>query len=166
MSMEPSRDLDHVLFSVDYREYDFGGRDKITDVASWMSEHGVSTVSVDVRGRSLAERELKVSGVSCRVGLKGGREEVLKAVRSTAEAVAEGEITASEVDSRELEERLPDISDVDLVVSTMENRLVDSSLWGTVYSELRFVDSWSELARDDIESLVEDFAGTERRYGR
>lgn len=56
---------------------------------------------------------------------------------------------------------------VDLLVRTGgERRLSDFLLWESAYAELAFLDQlWPDLTTEDLEVLLADFAGRDRRYG-
>jgi len=57
--------------------------------------------------------------------------------------------------------------DVDLMVRTGgERRLSDFLLWESAYAELAFLDVlWPDLSLADLDALLADFAGRERRFG-
>lgn len=166
MSMEQRTTLDHVLFSVGEEEYERVSLEQLRDLAGWLSEFGVSHVTLDVRGCSAEEEAITFGDVECEVVPYGGRGEIVGAVRSLAVEADEGDLDPGGLEESDLEERLPLDRDVDLVVKTGEPRLVDSAIYRTVYSEVRFVDSWSELDRETVDGIAEDFEETDRRYGR
>ncbi len=166
MSMEHRTSLDHVLFSVDEEEYARRSLEHVRRLAEWLSDFGVSSVTVDVRGGSTPEESTTCGDVDCRVRSREGRKELVGAIRALAVEAAEGRLEPEALEGSDVERRLPGDSDVDLMVKTGEQRLVDSAIYGTVYSEVRFVDSWTDLDREEVADLVEDFEETERRYGR
>ena len=166
MSMDHRTSLDHVLFSVDEEEYARRSLDHVRRLARWFSSFDVSSVTVDVRGTSTANESITYEDVDCEVQSEDGREEVVGAVRALAAEAAEGRLEPEDLEESDLERRLQRDTDVDLVVKTGERRLVDSAIYSTVYSEVRFVDSWTSLDRETVANLVEDFEETERRYGR
>jgi undecaprenyl diphosphate synthase len=57
--------------------------------------------------------------------------------------------------------------DVDLMVRTGgERRLSDFLLWESAYAELAFLDVlWPDLSLADLDAVLADFAGRERRFG-
>jgi undecaprenyl diphosphate synthase len=57
--------------------------------------------------------------------------------------------------------------DVDLMVRTGgERRLSDFLLWESAYAELAFLDVlWPDLSLADLDAVLVDFAGRERRFG-
>jgi undecaprenyl diphosphate synthase len=57
--------------------------------------------------------------------------------------------------------------DVDLMVRTGgERRLSDFLLWECAYAELAFLDVlWPDLSLADLDGVLADFAGRERRFG-
>jgi undecaprenyl diphosphate synthase len=63
--------------------------------------------------------------------------------------------------------RVSDGLDVDLMVRTGgERRLSDFLLWESAYAELAFLDVlWPDLSLADLDAVLADFAGRERRFG-
>lgn len=164
--MEQRTPLDYVMFSVDEEEYARRSLEQVRRLAGWLSNFGVSSVTVDVRGASKPKESMTFEDVDCEVLSKEGREDVVEAVRALAVETAEGRLEPEALEDSDVQNRLPGDSEVDLVVKTGEQKLVDSAIYGTVYSEVRFVDSWTDLDRETVADIVEDFEETERRYGR
>ena len=56
----------------------------------------------------------------------------------------------------------------DLLVRTSgERRLSNFLLWQMAYTELVFLDKhWPELAEDDFDAVLDEYARRQRRYGK
>ncbi len=99
----------------------------------------------------------------------GGREELLKAFRSLAEAVARGDLTPAQVNEQRVSAALDTgtMPDPDLVIRTSgEHRVSNFLLWQIAYAELCFTDvAWPDFTRADFASALCEYAGRERRFG-
>ncbi|MGE0564566.1 MAG: isoprenyl transferase [Pseudolabrys sp.] len=99
----------------------------------------------------------------------GARQEIVRAARRAAEAVARGELKANEIDLNAFGEFLdaPDMPDPDLVIRTSgEQRLSNFLLWQSAYSELVFVSTyWPDFDRAALEQAIDEFHRRERRFG-
>ncbi len=113
----------------------------------------------------MEEQGFSCCDVDCRVLASSGRAEFVDAVRELAVDAAEGRVSAFDVDEA-LVDGYMDGAKPDLFVVTGRDHLVDSLVWESVYSEVRFLSSWMEIERGDVESLVSDYRSTERRFGR
>lgn len=100
------------------------------------------------------------------IGL-GGKHEFANAVRALAELAEAGELSPSDIDERDVEERLVFPADPDLVIKTGAERLSDFMIWQSVYSELYFTDvNWRDFRKRDYLRALLDFKHRQRRYGR
>jgi len=90
-----------------------------------------------------------------------GRNELVEAVKGVAESASRGEI--EEVDASDIEKRLFITDEPDLVINALGERLGDSMLWQTVYSELCFVDGFD---RRSFVGCLREYGERERRFGR
>jgi undecaprenyl diphosphate synthase len=100
----------------------------------------------------------------------GGREEILRGVRSLAARVARGELDPAAIDERALEETLftSELPDPDLLIRTSgEQRISNFMLWQMAYTEL-YISSvlWPDFSRNNLFEAVLDYQGRERRFGR
>ncbi|WP_417468101.1 isoprenyl transferase [Maricaulis sp.] len=99
----------------------------------------------------------------------GGRDEIVRASRELARAVAAGEIEADAIDSDALAARLDTagLPDVDLVIRTSgEQRISNFLLWQAAYAELLFLDVlWPDFEPKHLADAIESFQQRERRYG-
>lgn len=93
----------------------------------------------------------------------GGRSEIIDAVNR---AVREGK----EVDEATFSKLLwtSYMPDPDIIIRTSgEKRLSNFLTWGSVYSELFFVDThWPAFTADDLEKVFKEYQERERRHGK
>lgn len=99
----------------------------------------------------------------------GGQQELVLAAKTLAQKVAQGEMSAADVNESTLRAALPSahLPDPDLIVRTSgESRLSNFFLWQAAYSEIYITPKmWPEF---DIKSLHEallKFSSQERRFG-
>lgn len=100
----------------------------------------------------------------------GGRDEIMRAVRSIAEDVKQGKVEPETIDSKLLESRLDtsDIPDPDLVIRTSgEFRTSNYLLWQSAYAEYYIAeDYWPDFHKDKYYEAIRDYTQRERRYGK
>ncbi|NOY54276.1 MAG: isoprenyl transferase [Deltaproteobacteria bacterium] len=118
-----------------------------------------------------AERETSANQVmTLNLALSyGGRAEILDAVRSLAQDVADGRIRPSEIDEAVLSSRMytRDCPDPDLIIRTSgEQRISNFLTWQSVYTELYFTPIlWPDFKRKAFLEALLDYRTRERRYG-
>lgn len=99
----------------------------------------------------------------------GSRQEIVRAARRAAQAVARGEMTAEDIDLESFAALLdmPDMPDPDLIIRTSgEQRLSNFLLWQSAYSELVFIPTyWPDFDRAALEQAIDEFHRRERRFG-
>jgi undecaprenyl diphosphate synthase len=99
----------------------------------------------------------------------GGRDEITRASRRLAEAVARGEIRPEEIGPETIERFLDTagLPDPDLVLRTSGECRVSGFLpWQTAYSEFSFIDvKWPDFTADMFAAEIRGFARRERRFG-
>ncbi|MDG2384116.1 MAG: isoprenyl transferase [Pirellulaceae bacterium] len=99
----------------------------------------------------------------------GGRSEIVDAVQRIATQVANGKISASEVNERTISDSLytAGMPDPDLLIRTAgEMRVSNFLLWQISYAELWVTEkSWPEFEIKDLHEAMRDFAARDRRYG-
>jgi undecaprenyl diphosphate synthase len=99
----------------------------------------------------------------------GARQEIARAARRVAAAVAAGELAVSAVTADKLASYLdaPDLPDPDLIIRTSgEQRLSNFLLWQAAYSELVFVPTyWPDFDRTTLENAITEYHRRERRFG-
>jgi undecaprenyl diphosphate synthase len=99
----------------------------------------------------------------------GARDEIARAVRTLAAAVAAGKLAPDAITDGLIGEALdaPDMPDPDLIIRTSgEQRLSNFLLWQAAYSEFVFLPVlWPDFDRTHFEQALEIFAKRERRFG-
>ncbi|MEJ7809193.1 MAG: isoprenyl transferase [Gemmatimonadaceae bacterium] len=100
----------------------------------------------------------------------GGRAELVRAAQRLARDVAEGRLTADEIDESAFAARLytEGCPDPDLLIRTSgENRISNFLLWQVAYAEL-FISQvlWPDFTRRDLFEAILDFQQRDRRFGR
>jgi undecaprenyl diphosphate synthase len=99
----------------------------------------------------------------------GARQEIARAARRIAEAVAQGTLAPADVTVNSLGRFLdaPDVPDPDLIIRTSgEQRLSNFLLWQAAYSELVFVPTyWPDFDRAALEAAIREYRQRERRFG-
>lgn len=99
----------------------------------------------------------------------GGRDEIVRAARRVAEAVARGELAAASLDEAGFA-RFLDTSrwpDPDLVIRTSgELRISNFLLWQSAYAEYVFPQAlWPDFDESHFDEALADFARRQRRFG-
>ena len=97
------------------------------------------------------------------------RREIVLATQQLAVKVANGEISAEDIDEQCFAESLltADMPDPDLIIRTSgECRLSNFLLWQASYSEFYFPEVlWPDFNEAEFDKAMEEFARRERRYG-
>jgi undecaprenyl diphosphate synthase len=99
----------------------------------------------------------------------GGREEILRAVRSLAADVKKGSLKPDEIDAAALSSRLDSAGtpDPDLLIRTSgEMRVSNFMLWQIAYTELYITDvPWPAFTRAHLDDAIAAFGKRQRRFG-
>lgn len=99
----------------------------------------------------------------------GGREELVRAVRSMARRAGDGLLDPGSIDADLLEGALytAGLPDPDLLVRTSgEQRISNFMLWQLAYTEIHITATlWPDFNRDDFYSALLDYQRRERRFG-
>ena len=99
----------------------------------------------------------------------GARDEIARAARRIAEAVAEGSLSPSDVTEEQFGSYLDTakLPDPDLLIRTSgELRLSNFLLWQLAYAEFVFVDTyWPDFSREDLEAAIVEYQRRSRRFG-
>lgn len=99
----------------------------------------------------------------------GSRQEIVDAVRSIAEDVADGSMKPGEINESVIDSRLytAGLPDPDLLIRTAgERRLSNFLLWQLSYAELWVTETlWPDFRPADLHDALRDFARRTRRYG-
>jgi undecaprenyl diphosphate synthase len=99
----------------------------------------------------------------------GSRDEIARAARGLAEAVARGDLRPSDITAETLGAALEtaDLPDPDLLIRTSgELRLSNFLLWQLAYTEFVFLDTlWPDFGRDHLQQAIDEFRRRTRRFG-
>ncbi len=99
----------------------------------------------------------------------GGRDEIVRAARRAAEAVARGELAVEALDEGAFAGFLDTgaLPDPDLVIRTSgEQRISNFLLWQSAYAEYAFPCAlWPDFDEAMFDEALRDFASRERRFG-
>lgn len=99
----------------------------------------------------------------------GGRDELSRAARRIATAVAEGRLKPEDVTEDTVGDHLDtfDLPDPDLVIRTSgETRISNYLLWQSAYAEYEFTDTlWPDFTPEELGTILDRFSDRERRYG-
>ena len=99
----------------------------------------------------------------------GGQWDVTEAMRQIAVEVEKGSITAKDISSDLIKQKLSfaDLPDPDLFIRTSgEMRISNFLLWQLAYTELYFTDVfWPDFSVEELEKALSFFTNRERRFG-
>lgn len=99
----------------------------------------------------------------------GGQDEILRAAQKLASDVAEGKISAEDIDAKIFESALDTagLPPVDLLIRTSGDlRISNFLLWQAAYAELWFTNTnWPEFTQEEFVDALIDFGKRERRFG-
>ncbi|RVU17127.1 isoprenyl transferase [Methylobacterium oryzihabitans] len=120
--------------------------------------------------REAEERTARNARLSLQVAFNyGGRQEIVRAVRSLAAAVAEGRLAPGEIDLATIADALDTsgIPDPDLVIRTSgEQRVSNFLTWQTAYSEFVFTpELWPDFDHAAFAAAIGEYQSRDRRFG-
>jgi undecaprenyl diphosphate synthase len=99
----------------------------------------------------------------------GGRDEIVRAFRKLATAVAAGQLAADQIDDCSLAAALDTggIPDPDLLIRTSgEMRISNFLLWQIAYSELVFTEVlWPDFRGPELRLALDEYTQRQRRFG-
>ena len=99
----------------------------------------------------------------------GGRDELARAARAAAQAVADGRLAIGDISEKSFGAFLDtaDIPDPDLVIRTSgEKRISNYLLWQAAYAEYVFLDVlWPDFNKEVFAGAIDEYFRRERRYG-
>lgn len=99
----------------------------------------------------------------------GGRDEILRAVRSLAKECADGVREAADLKEGDITDRLdaPFLPPLDLFIRPGgEQRISNFLLWQAAYAEFYFTDTlWPDFKEADLDFAIASFGNRERRFG-
>jgi len=95
----------------------------------------------------------------------GGRQEITDAFKSLAESGTSPQEITPEIIEQHL--YAPEIPPLDLIVRTSgEQRISNFMLWRAAYAEFFFTEKlWPDMTKDDVASILEEYARRGRRFG-
>ena len=99
----------------------------------------------------------------------GGRDEILRAVKSISEEVLKGNISIEDINDEVMENYLytKGVPDPDIIIRPSgEQRLSNFLLWQCAYSEFWYSDiCWPDFKEEDLHRAIYDFQRRDRRFG-
>jgi undecaprenyl diphosphate synthase len=99
----------------------------------------------------------------------GAREEILRAVKKTVDAVRQGRIAENEITTEQFSNFLDTegMPDPDLIIRTSgELRLSNFLMWQAAYTEFWFTDTlWPDFSKEELLQAFDDFSRRKRRFG-
>ena len=99
----------------------------------------------------------------------GGRDEIIKAIKSIAKDVKEGKIDIEDISEEVVSNNLytKDEPDPDLMIRTSgELRLSNFLPWQLVYSEFLFIDkNWPDFTEEDLDNAIIEYQKRTRKFG-
>ena len=133
------------------------------------SRQGLSEKMVDLIDKCM-ERTKNNTGITFNIALNyGGRDEIVRAVKSIAEKVKENEIKIEDITEQEISENLytKGQPDPDLLIRTSgEIRWSNFLPWQLVYTEFVFVEkNWPDFNEKDLDEAIEIYQKRNRKFG-
>ena len=99
----------------------------------------------------------------------GGRDEIVRSVKSLVKDAVEGKILPEEIDEKSIERYLytAKMPDPDMIIRPSgEQRLSNFLLWQCAYSEFWYSDiNWPDFTEQDLRKAIFDFQNRDRRFG-
>lgn len=125
---------------------------------------------IRVRIAELEEATKNNDGLHFQIAINyGGRDELVRATRKIAEAVAAGTLEAAHIDEACINGFLDTagIPDPDLLIRTCnEQRISNFLLWQLAYTEFYFTPvPWPDFTKEELIKAVEAYNRRDRRYG-
>ena len=119
---------------------------------------------------SIEARTATYDRLNLTVGINyGGRDEITRATRDIARAVAEGRLTPDQITDELISQHLDtaDLPDPDLVIRTSgETRTSNFLPWQAAYAEYEFTETlWPDFTPDLLADILKRFSTRERRFG-
>ena len=131
-----------------------------------------SGLDEDIRARieELEEATKNNDGLHFQIAINyGGRDEIVRAVKSLSADIKEGKVTDANITAQLLEAYLDTkgIPDPDLLIRTCnEQRISNFLLWQLAYTEFYFTPvAWPDFTKEELEKAVEAYNHRDRKYG-
>lgn len=137
----------------------------------FIGERGMLDADIVNKMENLEKRTISNRSLVLRIALSyGSRQEIVNAVRRTAQKVKNGELAITDIDENEFSQMLytAEVPDPDLLIRTSgEQRLSNYLLWQLAYTELFFTNTlWPDFNKEELKSIIENYKTRERRYGK
>ena len=131
-----------------------------------------SGLDEDIRARieELEEATKNNDGLHFQIAINyGGRDEIVRAVKSMYADVEEGKVSDTDITAQLLASYLDTkgIPDPDLLIRTCnEQRISNFLLWQLAYTEFYFTPvAWPDFTKEELEKAVEAYNHRDRKYG-
>lgn len=133
------------------------------------SRQGLSEKMKDLIEKCM-ERTKNNTGVTFNIALNyGGRDEIIRAVKSIAEKVKENEINIEDITEQTISDNLytKNQPDPDLLIRTSgEIRLSNFLPWQLVYTEFVFLEkNWPDFNEQDLDEAIKIYQKRNRKFG-
>lgn len=126
----------------------------------------------DIRARiaELEEATKNNTGLHFQIALNyGGRDEIVRAVKTLAAKVEVGELKSEEITEQLISDTLDThgLPEPDLLIRTCnEQRISNFLLWQLAYTEFYFTEvAWPDFSKEELEKAVAAYNKRDRRYG-
>ena len=131
-----------------------------------LSENGALPTDMRKILMQIQEETMTCTGVVVHFAINyGGRDEIVRAVRSFAEKGG----NIRDIKESDISDCLDTAAspDPELMIRTAgDSRVSNFLLWQLAYAELMFVHkTWPDFSGDDLQALVEEYQGVSRRFG-
>ena len=131
-----------------------------------------SRLDADIRSRisELEEATKNNDGLHFQIAINyGGRDEIVRAARRMAEAVAQGRLRPDQIEEETVSGYLDTagIPEPDLLIRTCnEQRISNFLLWQLAYTEFYFTPVlWPDFTKEELIKAVEAYNHRDRKYG-
>ena len=126
----------------------------------------------DIRARidELEKATVNNDGLHFQIALNyGGRDEIVRAVKTIADKVKMGEISSADITEDMISASLDTkgIPEPDLLIRTCnEQRISNFLLWQLAYTEFYFTPvAWPDFSKDELTKAIEAYNMRDRKYG-
>ena len=126
---------------------------------------------IRVRIQELEEATKNNDGLHFQIAINyGGRDEIVRATRKIADAVASGNLKPEDITESMISDSLDTagVPEPDLLIRTCnEQRISSLLLWQLAYTEFYFTPiAWPDFSKEELVKAVEAYNHRDRRYGR